>query len=124
MPYSRQRQEDTMTTQVGGLHRTDPRAASADPATAKREQARRNELNRRVKAASFLGLSVEAHAAERDKLATLWLEWFRSELDKRGLSDPVQTLPEAFAQLELHLTAHVARELNKLKAHLRKAVIS
>jgi hypothetical protein len=112
-----------MTVQVGGLRRTDARAIP-DPAAAKREQARRQEMTRRLRAASFLGLTLESHAAARDKLANLWLEWFRAELDKRGLSDPVQTLPEAFAELELHLNAHVAEELHKLKTQLRKAVLS
>jgi hypothetical protein len=106
---------------MGGLYRTDPRAAPADPAEAKAAQRRRTELSRELRGASAVGESLEVHRAKRDVLGDEWTRWFREEANRRGI-EALQLIPDGFARLQQTLSDQMAGEIRKLKTQLRKSM--
>jgi hypothetical protein len=91
------------------------------------ERARRRQFVIDGKAASALGISMEAYHARHKAAIESWTTTIRARMDECGVDDPVEILPELLARLEEHAIGE-ARAAAKVAAReevqrlLRKVV--
>jgi hypothetical protein len=91
------------------------------------ERRRRAELNSDTREALRGGQSLEQFLEAREALADQWAQWFHVEMEKFGVTDPIEVVPNALARLEQRCVAE-AREAAKAAAReelqrmLRRAI--
>jgi hypothetical protein len=91
------------------------------------------ERNRRaahmadVREAVALGRSVEEHLEMRETAATEWAAWMHAEMDKSGVDDVCEILPQILTRLEQRAEAAARRAANAaakdlVRSMFRKAI--
>src|SRR5258707_15163980 len=91
------------------------------------ERTRRAEFNADSREALRLGKSLEEFIASRDAHADDWARWFHAEMEKFGVTDPIEVVPNAMVRVEQRAIAEaraaaVTAARDELKRMLRKAI--